>query len=61
MNSSIVSEWKASGSSSLLWIHGKRWFIAHRFSLSQILMGHSFHSWRWQECTLVRYPLGILS
>ena len=25
--------------------------------LSQKLIGYSFHSWRWQECTLVRYPL----
>jgi hypothetical protein len=24
--------------------------------LSQTLMGYSFNSWRWQECTLVRHP-----
>jgi hypothetical protein len=61
MNSSTLSEWKESGPSSLLWIHGKRWFTTHRFDLLQTLMGHSFHSWRWQECTLVRYLFGILS
>ena len=30
-------------------------------NLSQRLIGCSFHSWRWQECTLARYPFGILS
>ena len=30
INSSTLSEWKATRSSSLLWIHGKRWFTAHR-------------------------------
>ena len=30
LNSSILSEWKTSGSSSLLWIHGKRQFTAQR-------------------------------
>src|SRR5712691_7949138 len=30
VNSSTLSEWKASGRSSLLWIHGKRWFTAYR-------------------------------
>ena len=34
MNSSTLSEWKASGSSSLLWIHGKRWFPAHLWSFA---------------------------
>jgi len=29
--------------------------------ISQKLIGYSFHSWRWQECTLVRYPFGISS
>ena len=29
--------------------------------LSQKLMGYSIHSWRWQECTLVRYSIGIPS
>jgi len=33
VNSSMFSEWKASGPSSLLWIHGKRWFTAHRLIL----------------------------
>ena len=30
LNSSTLSEWKASGPSSLLWIHGKRQFTAQR-------------------------------
>jgi hypothetical protein len=29
--------------------------------LSQTLMGYSFNSWRWQECTLVRYPFFLSS
>src|SRR5712691_5759441 len=27
--------------------------------ISLKLIGYSFHSWRWQECTLVRYPFDI--
>jgi len=33
LNSSTFSEWKASGPSSLLWIHAKRQFAAHRLLL----------------------------
>ena len=29
--------------------------------LSQKLMDYPFHSWRWKECALVRYPLDISS
>src|SRR6266851_8301597 len=50
------SEWKSSGPSSLLWIHGKRMYTAYRpiHAPLQKLMAFSPHSGRRQECPLVR-------
>ena len=54
------SEWKASGQSSLLWMHGKREFRqAPTFSMrSKIFLSRS---WRRKECSLVRETSDILS
>jgi len=54
VNSSTFSEWKAFGPSSLLWITRETLVYRPLIALSQKLIGYSFHSWRWKECTLVR-------
>jgi hypothetical protein len=35
VNGNALSEWKASGSSSLLWIHGKRKFPLNAYSFAK--------------------------
>jgi hypothetical protein len=52
VNGNTLSEWKESGPSSLLWIHGKRQYCP-TLSISQIFIVLLFHSGLWQECHLV--------
>jgi len=53
-----LSEWKASGPSSLLWIHGKRKWLLGAYSFAGA-KGFPLRSGRREECTLVYCPFDI--
>jgi hypothetical protein len=53
IHGNTLSEWKASRSRYLLWIHGKR-KLSRVHTLPHRLMVFPRRSWLWQECPLVR-------
>lgn len=59
VNSTLLSEWKVSESSSLLWIHAKRQLPPCAKCFAQRLMVSSFHSGCREDRSLVRLPFGI--
>jgi hypothetical protein len=57
LQSKSFSEWKSSGLSSLLWVHGKRQSLFGPYP-SVGLTVLPFHSGRWEKHPLVCQPFG---
>ena len=60
LQDSTFKKWKSTGSSSLLWIHGKRISVLLSAFTACLLTGSRYHSGLGQKRPLVRFPKLLL-
>ena len=55
LQSKNYTEWKSTGTGTLLWVHGKRVFVFFAFTVWVLIASSRLPSGLWKECPLVRH------